>query len=62
MDLRFYKANTDIVPYRYCNPLRAEAITMIGFVFSRGTSPLVNDLVSKMLQYMSYEHHILHAP
>ena len=49
MDLRFYKANTDIVPYRYCNPLRAEAITIIGFIFSQGNSPLADDIVSRMI-------------
>lgn len=48
LDLRFYKANDELVPFRYCNPLRSEAITMIGFVLS-DTNCLISDEISSRL-------------
>lgn len=34
LDLRFYKANDELVPFRFCHPLRAEAIALIGYTLS----------------------------
>jgi hypothetical protein len=32
LDLRYYKASFDIVPFRFCSPLRSEAITILSFI------------------------------
>lgn len=32
LDLRYYKGNFDVVPFRFCRPLRAEAIIMLSII------------------------------
>ncbi len=49
LDLRFYKGSFDIVPFRFCNPLRAEAITLLSVILPLKESPLKSDVVSRLV-------------
>jgi alpha-N-acetylglucosamine transferase len=49
LDLRYYKGNPDIVPFRYCNPLRAEAIVMLSVLLPLKDSSLKSDVVSRLI-------------
>lgn len=49
LDLRYYKGNFDIVPFRYCNPLRAEAIIMLTILLPIKQSSLKSDIVSRLI-------------
>lgn len=55
LDLRFYKGSFDIVPFRYCNPLRSEAITMLSYILPMKDSPLKSEIVSRIIPLMSIE-------
>lgn len=60
MDLRYYKAHADIVPYRFCNPLRAEAIAICGLMLTQ-KGLLSNHLVGAILPIMQKQYKILAA-
>lgn len=48
LDLRFHKGSFDIVPFRFCNPLRAEAITLLSFLLPASTSPTTSPSLSPL--------------
>lgn len=49
LDLRYYKGNFDMVPFRYCNPLRSEAIIMLSILLPIAESSLKAEAVSRIL-------------
>lgn len=53
LDLRFFKSTQEIVPFRYCHPLKAEAIAMIGFVLTLPECPLADELCSRLVFWIS---------
>jgi hypothetical protein len=55
LDLRFFKSNDEGVPFRFCHPLRAEAITMIGFALSAAGSPLTDSIASLLIPCLASE-------
>lgn len=61
LDLRYYKGNSDIVPFRFCNPLRAEAITIIAAILLGKESPLKGDIVNRLIPLLSIEKDKLQA-
>ena len=55
LDLRYYKGNFNIVPFRYCNPMRSEAIVMLNFILPLKTSFLKSELVSRLIPVLPLE-------
>jgi hypothetical protein len=55
LDLRYYKANFDIVPFRFCSPLRSEAITILSFILPIKESILRSEVVSRLIPVISSE-------
>ncbi len=49
LDLRFYKSTFSLVPFRFCNPLRSEAITILSSILPIKESPLKSEVVSRLI-------------
>ena len=48
-----------MVPFRYCKPLRAEAIAMIGFALTSNAQPIITTLSSLLIPTLPNEIKIL---
>jgi len=49
MDLRYYKSNGSILPFRLCRPFKAEAIAMIGIALNKNNSKVQNSIIGKVI-------------
>ena len=49
LDLRFYKSTFNLVPFRFCSPLRSEAITILSSILPIKESPLKSEVVSRLI-------------
>jgi hypothetical protein len=49
MDLRYYKSNGNVLPFRFCRPFKAEAIALIGIALNKNHSKVQNSIIGKVV-------------